>query len=372
MKEKLQNWFLTNYRSLDKGILYSCFILIVFGIFLTLSASPGVAERNHTGTFHFVSRHLIFLGPAVCVLFMTSFLSLKTIRILCALVLAGSIMGMILVLLIGDTTKGAQRWITLLGISVQPSEFAKPAFSVISAWLLVSGRLMKNYFKDYSTAVFLFIIILCLLFKQPDFGMVLTFFAIFVAQIFLAGFPWKYIVVLGGMGAGLIVTAYFTLNHVYERVNKFFNPVQGENFQVEKSMETLKNAGWFGKGPGEGIVKTELPDAHTDFIMAVSAEEFGFVLTAFLIGVFAFLIIRGFLLVRKENNYFSQIALAGLLTQIAFQSIVNIASTLNLIPPKGMTLPFISYGGSSLVSTGFALGIILALTRRKNLCRGLE
>ena len=193
-----------------------------------------------------------------------------------------------------------------------------------------------------------------------------------MAQVFLVGFPWKFISIFAALGAGLLVMAYFTLNHVYERVNAFLNPVKGENYQVEKSIQTLKNAGWFGKGPGEGIVKTNLPDAHTDFIMAVSAEEFGFLLTAFLIGTFAFLIIRGFCLVRKETNYFAQIALGGLLTQIAFQSIVNIASTLNLIPTKGMTLPFISYGGSSLVSTGLAVGIILALTRRKNLCRGLE
>lgn len=372
MIEKIQNWFLTNYRSLDKGILYACFILIVFGIFLTLSASPSVAERNNAGTFHFVAKHLIFLIPAIITMFCIAFLPLKAIRILCALILTGGILGMILVLLIGDTTKGSQRWINLFGVSIQPSEFAKPAFAVISAWLLVSGRLMKNSLKKYALVAFLCLLIVCLLYKQPDVGMILTFFVICTVQVFLVGFPWKFIGIFAALGAGLLVMAYFTLNHVYERINAFLNPVKGENYQVEKSIQTLKNAGWFGKGPGEGIVKTNLPDAHTDFIMAVSAEEFGFLLTAFLIGTFAFLIIRGFCLVRKETNYFAQIALGGLLTQIAFQSIVNIASTLNLIPTKGMTLPFISYGGSSLVSTGLAVGIILALTRRKNLCRGLE
>ena len=143
-------------------------------------------------------------------------------------------------------------------------------------------------------------------------------------------------------------------------------------YQVEKSMATLKSAGWFGKGPGEGVVKYELPDAHTDFIMAVSAEEFGFLITAFVILIFAYLVWRVTQLIRRENNLFSQIATGGLLAQITFQSLVNISSTLNLIPTKGMTLPFISYGGSSLVSVAFAFGLILALTHGHTFSRGLE
>ena len=166
--------------------------------------------------------------------------------------------------------------------------------------------------------------------------------------------------------------SYFVFDHVHQRVNRFLFPEQGTAYQVEKSLETLKNAGWFGKGPGEGIVKYELPDAHTDFIMAVSAEEFGFILTVFLIVVFAYIVLRGFFLMRQENNHFCQIAVCGLLTQIAFQAIVNMGSTLNILPTKGMTLPFISYGGSSLVSIGFAFGIILGLTKRHTLSRGLE
>lgn len=178
--------------------------------------------------------------------------------------------------------------------------------------------------------------------------------------------------VLGGFLVSALVTAYFVFDHVHSRIDRFLNPAKGEAYQVEKSLETLKNAGWFGKGPGEGVVKYELPDAHTDFIMAVSAEEFGFIITVCLVAVFAFIVLRGFWLMRDENNLFCQIAVGGLLTQIAFQAIVNMGSTLNLLPTKGMTLPFISYGGSSLVSIGFAFGVILCLTKRHTLSRGLE
>ena len=202
--------------------------------------------------------------------------------------------------------------------------------------------------------------------------MTLTLTAILAAELFLAGIPKYLIGLLGGVLSLLSTAGYFLLDHVRVRIDRFLSPEQGEAYQVEKSMETLRNAGLFGKGPGEGIVKYDLPDAHTDFILAVSAEEFGFVLTAGLVLVFAFLLLRGFWLIRKENNYFCQIAVGGLLTQIAFQVIVNMGSTLNLMPTKGMTLPFISYGGSSLVSIGFAFGVILALTRRHTLSRGLE
>ncbi len=369
---KFQSFLAARYRSLDKGLLYGSFILILFGIFLILAAGPAVAERRHFASFHFVCRQLFFLGPAIAVLFITSFLSFQQIRRVAGLVLIAAIGLMVYVVLFGAELNGAKRWISLAGFGqIQPSEFAKPAFAVVSAWLLASGRLIKQ-FPGYTLSIILYATVAALLFAQPDVGMALTVSAIFGVQLFLSGIPMLLVSLLICGGGALGVVAYFCFDHVHARINRFLNPANGEAYQVEKSMETLQNAGWFGKGPGEGVVKYELPDAHTDFILAVSAEEFGFILTACLICVFAFIVLRGFWLMRQENNHFCQIAVAGLLTQIAFQAIVNMGSTLNLLPTKGMTLPFISYGGSSLVSVGFAFGIILGLTRYHTLSRGLD
>lgn len=369
--QKISTFLANRYRSLDKGLLYSSYILIFFGILLTFAASPSVAERNGFETFHFVKRQLFFLFPMIGALFMMSFLDSKMIRRVAGVGLILSILLMIFVFIGGVETKGARRWISLFGVGLQPSEFMKPCFAVVCAWLLASGRLIRS-FPGYILSLILFAVIAFLLIKQPDVGMLITVFGVFCVQLFLSGIPWSVVFGLGGVGFISFIGAYYVFDHVRTRVDWFLNPQPGEAYQVEKSMETLKNAGWFGKGPGEGIVKTELPDAHTDFIMAVSAEEFGFIITAVLIGTFAFFIIRGLYLMREENNYFSQLAVGGLLTQFAIQAIINMGSTLNLIPTKGMTLPFISYGGSSLVSIGFAFGIILGLTRQHTLSRGLE
>ncbi|MBQ9090068.1 MAG: cell division protein FtsW [Alphaproteobacteria bacterium] len=369
--QKIQSFIIDNYRSLDRGLLYGAFVLILYGIFLIFAAGPGVAERTHRETFYFIYRQLIFLVPAVGVLFVTSFLSFQQIRRISGLVLIGAIICMIWVVLFGTEIQGAKRWMYFLGIGLQPSEFAKPAFAVVCAWLLASGRLIKQ-FPGYTLAICLYIIIAGLLLLQPDVGMFLTVSCIFGLELFLSGISLVVVGTIATFFVGMGFMAYFVFDHVHQRVNRFLFPEQGTAYQVEKSLETLKNAGWFGKGPGEGIVKYELPDAHTDFIMAVAAEEFGFILTVFLIAVFAYIVLRGFFLMRQENNHFCQIAVGGLLTQIAIQAIVNMGSTLNILPTKGMTLPFISYGGSSLVSIGFAFGIILGLTKRHTLSRGLE
>lgn len=361
----------TQFRGLDKGILNSIFILILFGICLTLAASPAVAERNRYDTFHFIYRQFLFLGPAVGTMLGVALLSVKQIRRVALVLLVVSLILMVYVRLFGYEIKGAKRWMNFGPIGLQPSEFVKPAFAVVCAWLLASGKLIKK-FPGYWLAIGLYGIVALLLFRQPDIGMLLTVSAIFAVQLFLSGIPWALVLGAGGFFAALVPLAYFNLEHVRLRIDRFLSPEVEKGYQVEKSLETLHNAGWFGKGPGEGVVKFQLPDAHTDFILAVSAEEFGFVLTALLVGVFAFLVLRGFWMIRKENNYFCQIAVAGLLTQIAFQVIVNMGSTLNLLPTKGMTLPFISYGGSSLVSVGIAFGFILGLIHSRTLSRGLE
>lgn len=368
---KAQHFLDNRLRQMDKAILYCSFILILFGVFLTLAASPAVAERNHISSFHFIYRQFIFLVPAVLAMMGTALLSVQHIRRLALLVLIGGLFCMVCVLLFGTEIKGARRWLNIMGIGLQPSEFVKPAFAVVCAWFLASGRLIRR-FPGYWLAIILYVIVAGLLFAQPDIGMLLTISAIFCVELFLSGIPMVLVGILGTAFGALVPIAYFCFDHVRSRIDRFLNPAAGEAYQVEKSLETLQNSGWFGKGPGEGIVKYELPDAHTDFILAVSAEEFGFILTALLIITFAVVLVRGFWLIRRENNYFCQIAVAGLLTQIAFQAIVNMGSTLNLLPTKGMTLPFISYGGSSLVSIGLAFGMILGLMHRRTLSKGLE
>jgi len=367
----LRNKLSSGYRGLDKYILYSTFILMMCGFFLTLAASPAVAERNHYSTFHFVIRQAIWIGPTLITMIGVALLPVKIIRRLAGLTLLGGLVCMVYILLFGSSVKGAARWLNIGPIGIQPSEFVKPAFAVVCAWLLASGRLIKK-FPGYWIALGLYLIIAFLLFKQPDIGMLLTISAIFFAQLFLSGISLWWAVIAGLLGACFLPFAYFSFEHIRYRIDHYLGIEAGQTYQVEKSLETLHNAGWLGKGPGEGVAKYNLPDAHTDFILAVSAEEFGFVLTACLVFVFAFVILRGFWLVRKENNYFCQIAVAGLLTQIAFQVIVNMGSTLNLLPTKGMTLPFISYGGSSLLSIGLAFGFILGLIHSRTLSRGLE
>lgn len=369
--KKCRDFISNSYRSLDRGLLYGAFILILYGIFLIFAAGPGVSERTNRETFYFINRQLIFLVPAIGVMLVTAFLDSKLIRRISGVVLICSLVCMVYVVLFGTEIQGSRRWIYFMGIGLQPSEFAKPAFAVVCAWFLASGRLIKQ-FPGYLSAIGLYAVVALLLIRQPDIGMFFTVSSIFAVELFLSGIPFLVVGIIGSIFAGMGVVAYFLFSHVHDRVNNFLNPVNGKGYQVEKSLETLKNAGWFGKGPGEGVVKYELPDAHTDFIMAVSAEEFGFILTVFLICVFAFVVLRGFYLLRHENTYFFQIAVGGLLTQIAFQAIVNMGSTLNILPTKGMTLPFISYGGSSLVSVGFAFGVILGLTKRHTFSRELE
>ena len=368
---KLKETILTEYRSLDRGILYSALLLMFFGLFLTFAAGPAVAERRNYEWSYFVYKQLVWMPIGVLLLIATALFPLKLARRLGFLVFIGSIVGMIGVLLFGTRFQGAARWINIFGISLQPSEFVKPAFAVVIGWFLARGKLISQS-HGYILAWAMWLLTSLLLALQPGLGMILTITAIFGVELFLSGLPKWIITVLITGAIAIIPTAYFVFDHVRHRIDIFLHPTTENAYQVRQSMETLKTAGWFGKGPGEGIVKYNLPDAHTDFIMAVSAEEFGFLLSSIIVLTFMYIVIKGTKLIRQNNNYFVQLTVAGLVTQISFQAIVNLSSTLNLIPTKGMTLPFISYGGSSLISMAFAFGLILALTKRQTFSRGLE
>ena len=373
--ELLKQNITSQFRSLDRGILLSALLLMFCGIFLIFAAGPAVAERradiDAADTYHFVRKQLFFMPLGLGALIFTALLSVKQAKHFSFLVLFGSIVGMAGVLVFGTHHQGAARWISIAGVSIQPSEFAKPAFAVVCAWLLAKGRLIQHS-KHTLWAWGIFFLIVGLLLLQPDLGMTLTISAIFGVELFVSGISKWLVGGLVGLGMAAVPTAYFCFSHARARIDAFLNPEGHNTYQVAKSMETLKNAGWFGKGPGEGIVKYDLPDAHTDFILAVSAEEFGFLITALIVLTFAYVVWKGTKLIRESNRYFVQLAVSGLIAQIAVQSIINMGSTLKILPTKGMTLPFISYGGSSLISVAFCFGLILALTKEHTFSRGLE
>ena len=351
--------------TIDRVTLFALLTLILVGFVLTLAASPPVAARLGQDQFHFFRRQVIFLLPALAVVFAVSLAPLAGIRRLALLGLAGAYVLMVLTLFSGQEIKGAHRWIYLLGLSIQPSEFVKPCFAVVAGWLLSEAR-RGALWAGYPLAAALWAAIIGILFLQPDVGMAVVVTAVFGAQLFIAGLP----MVLVGAALCLAVlggaAAYSLLPHVASRVDRFLDPSGGgDNYQIERAMEAFQAGGLFGRGPGDGAVKSILPDAHTDFVFAVAGEEYGFAACLLILALFAFIVFRGLGRVLAESNLFVILAGTGLITQFGLQAVINMGVNLRLMPTKGMTLPFISYGGSSLLALALGMGMLLALTRRR-------
>jgi cell division protein FtsW len=269
-----------------------------------------------------------------------------------------------LTFLVGPEIKGARRWIALPGFQLQPSEFIKPFFAVVAAWLFAAQKMYRRV-PGYLISVALYAGIAAMLIKQPDLGMAAVVTMVWFGQFFMAGLPLWLVGMMGCLGFVGLFGAYLFLPHVTSRINRFLDPAAGDSYQVDRAMEAFMNGGLMGRGPGEGIVKRTIPDAHADFIFAVAAEEFGLIACLIIVGLFAFVVMRGFSRVLQETNLFVLLAATGLLVQFGLQAIVNMASTLHLMPTKGMTLPFISYGGSSLLALAIGMGMVLALTRKR-------
>ena len=294
----------------------------------------------------------------------TSLLAPRGIRRLAVAMFVVAVLGVVGTLIFGHEIKGATRWLQLGGFSLQPSEFIKPAFAVIAAWMFAK-RATDDQFPGTWIATGLFVMVAALLLLQPDVGMTTVVGGIWSVQLFLAGLPLALVLMVAVLFIGAGVGAYFTFGHVQKRIDRFLDPSSGETYQTDRAMDAFTNGGLFGRGPGEGRVKEVLPDAHADFIFAVAGEEFGILLCLAIVALFAFVVLRGMSRVFRDNDLFILLAVAGLLVQFGLQAIINMASTVNLMPPKGMTLPFISYGGSSTLALAITMGMVLSLTRER-------
>ncbi|WP_337182615.1 putative lipid II flippase FtsW [Shinella sp.] len=355
----LADWFWT----IDRFFLAAFILLMGLGFMLSFAASPAVAERIGLDSFHFVRRHAFFLVPAIAIMLGISFMSPRQVRRAAMILLIVSLAAMVLALFFGVEVKGSRRWVSIGSLSIQPSEFMKPAFVVICAWLFAEHarqpEIPGNLF-----AIILFGIVAALLVAQPDLGQTILTAAVWGGMFFMAGMPWLWIIVLGGAAVGGLLTAYTFLPHVAGRIDKFMTG-EGDTFQMDTAREAIIRGDWFGQGPGEGVVKRIIPDSHTDFIFSVAAEEFGIVFCMVIVLIFAFVVLRGLNHAFKERNDFTRFAVAGLVLQIGIQSMINIGVNLELLPAKGMTLPLISYGGSSMIAICVTAGFILALTRHR-------
>jgi cell division protein FtsW len=350
--------------TVDRWTLLAVAMLIGFGYVMMLAASPAVAERIGQARSIFILKQIVFLAVAGLIVVGVSLLSPRGVR---RVALGGCAIALVLTamtLVAGVQIKGATRWIALPGMSLQPSEFLKPCFAVVAAWLITEGK-RSGKFPGTLIAGGVYVLIAMLLKSQPDIGMLAVVTGVFFTQLFVGGLNLFLVGGLAGMIAAAGVAAYALFPHVQSRVERFLHPEVGDNYQVTRAMEAFGSGGLLGRGPGEGHVKDVLPDAHADFVFAVAGEEFGMVLCLIILAVFAFIVLRGLIRLLGENDMFVVLGATGLVTSFGMQAFVNMASALHLIPTKGMTLPFISYGGSSAIAVAFGIGLLLALTRRR-------
>ena len=358
----IAQWFWT----VDRGLLGASLALMGLGVMLSFASSPAaiLADESITDPFHYSWRMIVWASGGVGLMLTMSLLSPRGVRRIALLGLLGAIVVMALLPFIGDTVKGAARWVNLGPFSLQPSEFAKPSLIVFAAWMFAEGQKGQGV-PGVSIAFGFYVVTVALLLIQPDIGQTLLITTTFMAVFFMAGVPLRWVAVLGGMFVAGMTAIYLLFPHVQSRVAKFVSPGVEDTHQIDRASEAIRAGGLVGRGVGEGVMKRSVPDLHTDFIYSVGAEEFGLVLSLVMIGLYAFIVFRGMGRAMKLNDPFEQTAAAGLFMLIGLQASINVAVNLNLIPTKGMTLPFISYGGSSMMAMGLTMGFAIALTRRR-------
>ena len=360
--EQLNIFFYNWWRSIDRKIFITTIILILIGCLISFGATPSIAIKYDLEPYHFVKKHLIFTPVAFFFIFFTSLFSKVGIKRFFLFIFLISVFFIFYSFFIGIEIKGSMRWVYFFGYSFQPSEFLKVSFIIICAWIFSS----KNQLKVINNQIFSFILYLFvsgLILYQPDFSMFIIISSVYFGQLFINGLKWKWVIACSFFFSFVFFVTYFLLSNVKIRIDNFFDPSTGDNYQISKSLQAIKEGGLFGKGPGMGTVKDNLPDAHTDFIFSVIAEEFGLISCLFVIIFFIYLIFKIYKRVKNEKYLFVILSVSGLVIQLGSQIFVNIGSTIGLIPTTGTTLPFISYGGSSMISMALNIGVILALTK---------
>jgi cell division protein FtsW len=355
--------------TVDRWLLSAIIMLMAAGVLFAMAASPPKALGLGLPAFHFVLRQLYFMPLAMGLLIGFSLMTPVAARRLSILLFGFFYLCTLSTLALAPEIKGSQRWLFVGGMAVQPSEFLKPMFIITSAWMFAQTK-RKEGFPGTAIAIGLCCMVMGTLLLQPDFGQAILTFTVWGAQFFLAGLPLFMICVLAVAGVAAVIGAYMVLPHVASRIDRFLDPASGDTYQVSTAMDAFTAGGFLGRGPGEGVVKRILPDAHTDFIFAVIGEEFGLIACLILVMVFAFVVLRGFVKVMREEDPFLFLASAGLIVLFGMQAIINICVNIQLMPAKGMTLPFVSYGGSSLLSMAMTMGMLLCFTRR-NYATGL-
>ncbi len=353
------------WRTVDKGLIAAALMLLGAGMVLSLAAGPAAAAKiGYDDPYHFVYRQAVFVTLSAGLLIGSSVLSAVWVRRVCALLFVICFFMMAALLLFGHEAKGATRWLRFWGTTFQPSEIIKPAIIVLSAWLLAQ----RERFPEGPWAIIAFAfyaVTVGLLLLQPDVGQSALLTAGFIIVFFISGLPWLWATGFVVGGAGLGWGLYALLPHVRQRIDSFLYPTQNDTYQIDRAREAIERGGFFGVGPGEGSVKRVLPDAHTDFVYSVAGEEFGLILLATLTLLFAVISIKGVMDASKQKDVYQRAAGVGLYAIFGLQAAVNMSVNLSLIPPKGMTLPLISSGGSSLLGSALTLGLALALTRKQ-------
>jgi cell division protein FtsW len=358
-RSPLSDWWWT----VDRPMISLVLVLLLTGVVFSFAASPPVAERLDLDSLHFVVRHAVYVPVALAVMLGLSLFSPRQVRRTALTLLVVCLAMLVMVLFLGQEIKGSRRWLFIAGMSVQPSELIKGPFIVITAWLFAEGSRRPDV-PGKMLAVALLVIVAALLVAEPDLGQTVLFVAVWSALFFLAGVNTWVVAGLGGLGVAGMFSAYYAFPHVAERINRFLDPESGDNFQIMTAMQSFERGGWSGTGPGEGIMKRVLPDSHTDFVFAVVGEEFGIFLCLLIVVLFSVLVMRALMQALRRNSDFERMAIAGLACQIGIQAFINMGVNLHLLPAKGMTLPFISYGGSALLSAAMTMGFLLALSRR--------
>jgi cell division protein FtsW len=365
MASRIERGALTDWWwSVDLWLLSGFGILFVAGIVIDMAASPPVAARLILPTFYFVNRQLGYIAATALIAFLLSTTSPRTVRRTALIMYLIATALVCATLVVGVEIKGARRWITVAGMGIQPSEFVKPAFVILAAWLFSEASQRKGM-PAAILGVLLLPVTIVPLVLEPDIGQTMLIAIVWATLFFIAGLHIFWVGGIGGAGAVGVLLAYVFVPHVTARIDRFLNKGAGDTFQVDTAMDSFISGGWLGRGPGEGIVKRILPDAHADFPFAVTGEEFGIVACIALAMLFMLLVLRALCAARRSEDPFCRLGCAGLITLFGVQSAINMAVNVQLMPAKGMTLPFISYGGSSLISLGVALGFLIALTRRR-------